>query len=209
MDLGRAGGEGAASALQKALGDGNRRVRRAAAVALGECGAASAAGALRRAVETDAAEDVVGASEIALGRLGTAGTREFLTKQLSRESRWWDSIRFGALAGLGKLRDPSLAPLFEKYTDPRQRQEVRAAALAGWEAAAPDDPKLAETFRRFTSDRNRQIREDAVRKVGERHGAQDLTLLRKLSEDPDPTVADYAREGIEETQHFTGAEAKK
>ena len=39
-------------------------------------------------------------------------------RQLARESRWWDSVRLGALLGLGKLGDPSLATTFSKYTAP-------------------------------------------------------------------------------------------
>ncbi len=59
-------------------------------------------------------------------------------RQLARESRWWDSVRLGALIGLGKLGDPSLAATFAKYTAPGYVQDVRIAALNGWLAAAPE-----------------------------------------------------------------------
>ncbi len=202
VDLGRAGGEAAAQALAKALGDRDRRVRRAAAVALGDCGGSSAAAALRHAIEGDAAEDVVAAAEMSLGGLGGAGVKEFLKRQLARESRWWDSIRLGALAGLASLDDPTLAATFEPYTDPKHRQEVRLAALDGWRGAAPDDPRLAERLRQFTSDRNRQVREDAIHRLTALHHAADLPLFRKLVEDPDPTVALLGREAIEEIEAF-------
>ena len=203
-DLGRAGGERASQALAKALADRDRRVRRAAAAALGDCGGSAAQAALRKAVESDAAEDVAAAAAISLGEIGEAGTKEFLTRQLSRESRWWDSIRFGALAGLAKLQDPTLAATFDPYTDPKYRQEVRMAALDGWRGASPDDPRLAERLRKFTSDRNRQIREDAIRRLSDLHHAEDLKLFRELSKDPDPTVAELGREAIEEIETFTG-----
>jgi HEAT repeat protein len=203
LDLGRAGGASAAQALEKALAsENNPRVRRASAIALGACGEASFAEALRRAVESDKAEDVVGASEIALGRMGAAGTKEFLLKQLSRNSRWWDSIRVSAVTGLGKLEDPSLAATFAGYVDPKHVQDLRAAAIGAWAAAAPDDPKLAELLRTMTSDRNRTIREDAVKRLAALHHESDLTLLRELETDPDPTIAYFARSGMEETEGF-------
>ncbi|HEY1435574.1 MAG TPA: M1 family aminopeptidase [Thermoanaerobaculia bacterium] len=204
LDLGKCGGADAVRSLEQALGaEPNPRVRRAVAIGLGTGGAASSAAALRRAVETDRAEDVIGAAEISLGRLGAAGTKDYLTKQLARESRYWDSVRVGALQGLGKLEDPSLSPLFASYTDLQYVQEVRAAAVAGWAAAAPDDPKLAEKLRRLTSDRNRTIRENAVQRLGALHHESDLALLRQLSGDPDPTIAQYAKEGVEGTEAFT------
>src|SRR5689334_16616339 len=187
LDLGRAGGADAARALEKALAsDANPRVRRAVAIGLGECGQASSAAALRRAIESDRAEAVIGASAISLGRLGGAGTKDYLVRQLSRPSRWWDSIRVSALTGLGKLRDASLAPVFAPYTDAQYVQDVRAAAVAAWADAAPDDPKLAEALRRLSSDRNRTIRVDAVKRLGALHHESDLPLLRELAGDPDP-----------------------
>jgi aminopeptidase N len=203
LDLGTCGGAEAVRALEQALAaEPNPRVRRAVAHGLGTGGAASSAAVLRRAIETDRAEDVIGAAEISLGRIGAAGTRDYLVKQLSRASRYWDSVRVGALQGLGKLEDASLASVFASYTDPKYVQEVRAAAVEGWAAAAPDDPKLAERLRQLTGDRNRTIRENAVQRLGALHHESDLVLLRELSGDPDPTIAEFGREGIEGTEAF-------
>jgi aminopeptidase N len=207
-DLGRIGGSAAAAALTQALGGPDPRVRRAVALALGHAGEASAAAALRRAIETDKAEDVVAAAETSLGRLRPNGTREYLTKQLDRNSRWWDSVRLGALLGLGKLDDASLSGLFERYTDPKYNQQVRLAALAGWESAAPEDPKLSAKLRALTSDRNRTVRLAAIQQLGKLHRQEDVALLQSLTKEPDPTVAQYAREGIEETQSFVGKPVK-
>ena len=202
-DLGRAGGAAAAQALVQALGDKDRRIRRAAAVALGDCGEAGSTADLRHAVESDTAEDVIAAAEISLGRLNPPGAKDLLIRQLSRESKWWDSIRFGALTGLTRLDDSSLAATFEPYTDAKYEQEVRLAALDGWRGAAPDDPKLAARLREFSADRNRQVREEAIRRLTALHHAEDLTLFRKLSEDSDPTVAELGRSAIDEIDGFT------
>ncbi len=203
LDLGRIGGSAGAAPLTKALSNPDARVRRAVALALGEAGEASAAEALRRAVETDKAEDVVAAAEISLGRLQTPGTKDYLTRQLSRESRWWDSVRIGALIGLGKLGDPTLAAVFESYMSPKQVSEVRLAALNGWTAAAPGDPKLAATLRTLASDRNRNVRLAAIQGLGKLHRTEDLAFLEALTKDPDPNVVVYAKDGIEETKAFT------
>ena len=81
-------------------------------------------------------------------------------------------------------------------------QDVRAAAIAAWAAAAPDDPKLAEALRTMTSDRNRSIRESAVKRLAALHHESDLALLRELEADPDPTIAYFAKSGAEETEGF-------
>ncbi len=202
IDLGKIGGSAVQPALAKALGSSDARVRRAAALALGHAGEASAADTLRRTVETDEAEDVVAAAEISLGRLRAPGAKDFLVRQLRRESRWWDSVCLGALMGLGKLGDPSLASTFAKYTAPGYVQEVRIAAMTGWEGAAPEDPAFAADLRRLTSDRNRSVRLAAIQKLGKLHRAEDLPLLEALQKDPDPSVVVFATDGIDEYRSF-------
>ncbi len=208
LDLGRIGGSAGAAPLVRALGHTDPRVRRAVALALGEAGEASAAEALRRAIETDRAEDVVAAAEISLGRLRAPGAKDYLTRQLSRDSRWWDSVRIGALIGLSKLGDPAVAATFEKYTGPKHVADVRLAALNGWEASAPGDPKLAATLRTLTSDRNRNVRLAAIQGLGKLHRAEDLAILEALTKDPDPNVSQFAKDGIEETKSFTAPPAQ-
>jgi aminopeptidase N len=203
LDLGRAGGADAVSALEMVLAsEPNPRVRRAVALGLGDAGAASSSAALKHAIETDRAEDVVGAAEISLGRIGAPGTKDYLVKQLSRSSRWFDGIRVAALMGLGRLDDHSLVTVFAPYTDPKYVQDVRTAAVAGWAAAAPEDPKLADRLRELSSDRNRQVREDAVKRLAAFHRESDLALLKELEGDPDPTIAYLAKSGAEETEGF-------
>jgi len=206
-DLGKIGGSSVQPVLTKALADPDPRVRRAAALALGNAGEASASEALRRAVETDRAEDVVAASEISLGRLRAPGTKEYLMRQLARESRWWDSVRLGALLGLGQLGDPTLAATFSKYTAPGYVQDVRLAALSGWLAAAPNDPNLAANLRTLASDRNRSVRLAAIQGIGKLHRAEDRALLEALQKDPDPTVAVFATDGVDELRSFTDSGA--
>jgi len=203
LDLGRIGGSAGAAPLVRALGSPDPRVRRAVALALGEAGEVSAAEALRGSIETDRAEDVVAAAEISLGRLRAPGAKDYLTRQLSRDSRWWDSVRLGALIGLSKLGDPALGGTFEKYIAPTYVADVRLVALKGWEASAPGDPKLAASLRTLTSDLNRNVRLDAIQRLGKLHRTGDLDLLEALTKDPDPNVVVFAQDGIDETKSFT------
>ena len=205
VDLGKIGGSAVQPALAKAMQAPDARVRRAAALALGHAGEASAAETLRRTIETDKAEDVVAAAEVSLGRLRAPGAKDFLVKQLGRESRWWDSVRLGALLGLGKLGDPSLAPQFAKYSGPGYVTEVRIAAMTGWETVAPEDPAFAADLRRLTSDRNRTVRLAAIQKLGKLHRAEDRALLEALLKDPDPNVVVYATDGLDELKAFAPA----
>ena len=192
-------------ALEKALGsEPNPRVRRASRSRSARRICRRSDAALRKAIETDRAEDVIGAAEISLGRIGGSGDEGLSDRSSSRaSSRWWDSIRVGAVQGLGKLEDPSLATVFSGYTDPKYVQELRAAAVAGWAAAAPDDPKLAERLRALTSDRNRSIREDAVE--ASRRAAPRVRSARFCGRSRAtriPTIARFATEGVEETEKF-------
>ena len=129
-------------------------------------------------------------------------------RQLGRESRWWDSVRLGALLGLGKLGDPSLASTFAKYAAPGYVQEVRIAAMAGWEGAAPEDPAFATDLRRLTSDRNRSVRLAAIQKLGKLHRAEDLPLLETLPKDPDPASSSSRRTGSTRYRSFAKTAAE-
>jgi hypothetical protein len=138
-----------------------------------------------------------------LGRMRAAGSVEFLKAQLRRDSRWWEAIRTGAILGLGEREDPALAPVFATYVDPRFTRSLRVAALEGWHRAAPGDPALAARLRDLTADRNRSVRETALEKLGTLHRADDVSFLRAFADaEPDPSLAQKAREAIEEIEAF-------
>ena len=203
IDLGSCG-EAAVPALDRALADPDRRLRRAVAIALGRAGGKVAVEALGRAISRDRAEDVVAAAEVSLARTAGSAARASLERQLSRDSQYWDVIRLGAIQGLAELGDAALAPTFEKFTNAEYVQDVRTVALAGWLRAAPEDPKLADTLRTLSRDRNRSVRESALEKLGSLHHAADAGLFRSLADsDPDPNVAAIARDALGEIEGFT------
>jgi HEAT repeat protein len=194
-------------ALQKALRDSDARVRRSAALALGEAGGRGTAEALRAAVEKDKAEDVAAVAAHALGRLGAPGAAEFLKAQLPRESRWWESVRLGALLGLAELEDPALVPVFRPYVETTHTAEVRLAALDGWSRAAPADEALAARLRGLVHDRTSNVRAAAIGKLGEMHREEDLAFLRDFAaEEPDNDLAAAARAAVEGIEAFVKKE---
>ncbi|MFQ5695294.1 MAG: HEAT repeat domain-containing protein, partial [Terriglobia bacterium] len=203
------GGRTAVAALMAALDDPDRRVRRAAALALGESGDLSTAAALRQTIENDQAEDVTAVAARSLGRLHAPGARGFLLQQLERDSRWWNSIRLGALLGLDELEDASLAPTFRAYTDARYQRQVRVAALEAWFHAAPGDQGLATRLRELVDDRNRNLRGKALELLGKLHRADDAAFLEDFAaREPDPNLALAAREALDEIQAFAGRQGE-
>ena len=207
LDLGRMTIAEARSALVRASADPDRRIRRAVAIALGTAAGVESETALRRMIETDPTEDVAAASEISLGRLHAAGAGQLFARQLSRDSRYWNSIRLGALIGLAQLGDPELASSFQSYTDPKWEAEVRLAALDGWHRARADDPALPARLRDLARDRNREVRLNAIGRIGELHRPADLRFLRELAEsDSDPDISEAARSAAEVIDHFVRKE---
>ena len=203
-DLGTMGGDRAGRALVAAASDEDRRVRRAAAVALGEAAGASAAQALRTLVEDDTAEDVVATAAFSLGRMHAPGAAEFLSRQLDRESSWAHAIRGGALLGLAELEEPSLVPVFSAYLAPTYPSPVRLAALDGWFRAAPEAPALAARLRELTADDNLAVRGAAIEKLGQLHRATDLAFLEQIAaSEPNENLAQAARQAVELVQAFS------
>ena len=147
---------------------------------------------------------MIGAAEISLGRLGAAGTKDYLTRQLSRPSRYWDSIRIGALVGLGKLEDPALVAALRLATSTRSTS--RKCAPQPSPAGRPrlpttrSSPSACACSRATATARSAKTPSSAS---GRCHRESDIALLRELSTDPDPTVAEFARAAIEETEGFT------
>ena len=139
-----------------------------------------------------------------VGKLRGSGARVFLERQLPRPSAWWDAIQLGVVQGLAALQDPGLAPVFERYVDPRYSRQLRQAALQGWVASAPDDPRLPVRLRELARDRNLVIRDAALNALGGLHRAEDVGFLREYAAaEPDENLAVAARGAAESIEAFT------
>jgi len=201
--LGSMGGEAATEALLAAAGDADRRVRRGVALALGAARGPAAVAGLRKIIEKDSAEDVVGVAAAGLGRTGDPAAGPLLTGLLARDSRWWNVVRLGALLGLAELADPSAVPEFRRFLDPRYERPVRLAALTGWLKAAPGDPDLPPRLRELAHDRNLQVRGAALGALGQLHRAEDRDFLEAYGRDePDLDLARAARQALETLAAF-------
>lgn len=206
LDLGTMGGTAASQALVTAFTSQQRNVRRAVAIALGQVGGSDAAQALRKTIQEDEAEEVVGVAALALGRMRAPGAAAFLQEQLSRESSWGHTISIGALLGLVELEDPDLVSVFRSFTEPRHSIQARVAALEGWVRAAPEDPELANRLREMAYDPSLTVRGEAIEKLGQLHRDQDVAFLEQLATtDPDSNIAKAAREAADLIRAFTQA----
>ncbi len=202
LALGTIGRAGAVSALVAALEDGDRNIRRAAVIGLGRAGGDVAAEALARVIETDSAEEVVGAAAAALGRIDAAAG-PFLAQLMERDSSWWNTLRIGAMLGLAELEDEQWVPLFRAYTSSDYEIELRQAALDGWTRATPSDPDLAARLRELAADDNLTMRSDALSRLGDLHRADDLPFLDAIATgEPDPNLARAARDAAATIRAF-------
>ena len=203
LDLGTMGGAAAIAALVAGLDDPNSRVRRAVVIGLGHAGGEASAQALEKAIDSDVAEEVIGAAAIALGKMRAPSARATLLAQLDRESRYYDVIRHSALTGLAELEDKSLAATFERYVDESFNHDVRQAAIVAWSAAAPDDAALQRALRKLAYDPDFGIRGTSLESLGELHHVDDLDFLRDYALTAvDPNLQKLAREAAETIGSF-------
>jgi aminopeptidase N len=202
--LGEMGGDPGADALATAAGDADRRIRRAAAIALGAAAPPEGPAVLRRLVSEDPAEDVAAAASIALGRMQAEGAADFLRNQLNRESRWWNARQHGAVTGLAYIADPKDARVFERYSSLDYDTYLRSAALWGWFEAAPHDPRLAQGLRTAAWDTAYDLRSVAIELLGQLHRAEDIPFLEDIAaRDADPNMVVYALAAADEIRSFT------
>ena len=207
LDLGAMGGTVAVAALVSALDDPNSRVRRAVAIGLGRAGGEASAKALEKAINSDSAEEVIGAAAIALGKMRAPSATTVLVAQLDRDSRYYDVIRHSALTGLAELEDESLAPLFARYVDESFNHDLRTAAIEGWARAAPYDATLQHVLRELAIDPDFGIRGTALEKMGELHHANDLDFLREYATTAvDPNLRKQAHDAAETIAGFVSEE---
>ena len=203
LSLGTIGGSVSVSALVAALDEPDNRVRRAVVIGLGRAGGRASAAALEIAINTDTAEEVIGAAAIALGKMRAPSARRVLLAQLDRKSRYYDVIRYSAVAGLAELEDESLARTFERFTDASFNHDVRQVAITGWSRAAPHDAALHRALRELANDPDDGIRATALETMGDLHGADDIEFLEQYAVTAvDPNLQKLARGAAEKIAAF-------
>ena len=184
-------GEQRTQAALKALVDASEKessahVRRAIVTALGRFESASgsaAADRLLRWIEAgDASYLVEGELRRARGRTHDERAFDVLARAFREdEYAWNDSVRQGAVDGLGHLRDARVVPVLIEALDSKQASSIRRSAMTALGRArviTSDEPTLL------------QVREAIVRSLdafdpGVRNaGARSLTQLRDLAAVP-------------------------
>ena len=133
--LAKTGGKAALDALVAGAGHKEARVRRAVANALGGFTRKPEALAALKTLAADESWHVQGDALRAIGSLRLPESRGILESRLDDKS-WHDAVAAGALDGLGRLKDVSLLPVFEKWMGVGHSIYARDAALVAYARAA-------------------------------------------------------------------------
>jgi len=206
-------GEQRTSAALKALVEASEKeadahVRRAVATALGRWDSASGSVAADRLLGWIDAGDAsyLVESEIrrALGRTHDPRAHDVLVRAFREDGHSWnDTVRQGAVDGLGHLREARVLPVLMEALDARQAPSIRRSAMTALGRAriiTSDEPTLLQVREAIT--RNLDTFDPGVRVAGARSLAQlrDLAaapiLQRLIDRDLDGRVRRVARESL-------------
>lgn len=202
--LGEIRGDGALALVDLALGSSDYRVRKAAVLALPRFAVGEAEARLRRIVAEDPASDVVGTALVALAKANPEVDAEIFEKQLMRDA-WWDEIKIACLEAIEALERPELAAIARRYAGDGYNQDVRTAALAAWEASAPDDAELHRVLLASLEEPPYPVQKHAIEALGRLAVREAAPVLEELiASAVDPTFTDLAREALEEIQRVNG-----
>jgi aminopeptidase N len=196
--LGQIRSEAALAALLDAVGLPDPRARRAVARALGEFRSPRAVPALTRLAREDRSYFVAADALRALGRSREGAVRPVLTRALRGEPSWNDTVRVGAVEGLGELGVPGTLALLRARTrygfpHPSRMAAIRALAQAG----RGDTPTLRTLLAR-TRDPYLRVRLAAIAALGRLGDDRAVPRLRRLADmaDVDGRVRRLAAEAM-------------
>ncbi len=184
-------------------GSGDYHLRKSAAIALGFQYTSGARQALRQLVRSDAESDVVAAAIVALGRVDSLVTPEYLEKQMNRAS-WYDELRSASLVAMRTMKSKEFIPLIRSCVSPGYNLRVREEALDAWVACAPEDPELHRLLATSAEHEVLLMREKAIRLLGELKVESALPILQRLARaDGDSDVRALARDAITEIRRVS------
>lgn len=203
--LGRLRTPAAEDLVEKALAAPDYRIRKAAVLALSAFGTDPARRRLKALAEEDPMTDVAATAILALARNDPKLDTGFLRRQLERDS-WYDEIRLATLLAAAELGRPEMAELARPYTGTAWNQDVRKAALAAWEAAAPQDKELHAVLLGLAKGPILKLRSYAIGKLGELYVEDAVPVLEDIAErDVDRNLTVLAREALKEIRRIRPA----
>ena len=163
--------------------DPDPRARRAVAHGLAAAGGAAADAALRRMVETDAAEDVVAVAAAGVGTLRRAGRPRVPRAPARRARRRGGTPSSSAWSRAWPTwRTPPSAPVFERYVDPRVLAHAPAGRARGMDrvrARRPAAPRAAPRAGPGPQPGHPRRGPGRPRRL---HRAEDVAFLREYAE---------------------------
>jgi aminopeptidase N len=196
--LGQIRSEAALAALLDAVGLPDPRARRAVARALGEFRSPRAVPALTRLAREDRSWFVAADALRALGRSREAAVRPILTRALRGEPSWNDTVRVGAVEGLGELGVPGTLALLRARTRYGLPHPSRMAAIRALAQAGRGDTPTLRTLLARTRDPFLRVRLAAIAALGRLGDDRAVPRLRRLADmaDVDGRVRRLAAEAL-------------
>ena len=182
--------------LIEALKGSDRNLRRKAAEALGEIGDGRAADPLAERLG-DRDRSVRMAAATALSKMGDGRGISFLFSALGSRD---EVVRIHAIRALVDAGDAVVPELRKSLRDPNFLVRCGSAIVLGENRVREAVPDLIEAL----GDSVASVRMDAAVALGKIGSPEALSALRKLTRDPDATVAYYANWAIEKIYRRKG-----
>jgi aminopeptidase N len=195
--LGAARSDEAFRCLERHVGVGHPKVRRAVVAALGAFRSERAASLLLRVATSDQSYLVEAEACRALGRTRQPAAFDVLLDALDRPS-WSDVVRAAAAEGLAALRDERALPHLSARTRYGHAQRLRIRAAHGL-AQLSDSREVRTLLEDLVDDRDPLVRLDAVRALREVDDLRSLPVLHeRLQREDDPWVRRCLKEAVRE-----------
>jgi aminopeptidase N len=185
----------AEQALLESLKDKDSRVRRAAVDGLGRYKDAKLVDKFADLIKTDPSYFVVSSSANALGQTGDPRAYQILMDTMGRDS-WGETIRGGALRGLGALKDPHALEIGLKYARPGNPEAIRGPALMVLAEVGKGNDEVLGILTAALKEQSEQVVFSALQAIGTLGDRRAVPALEELSHRPDLAGIGFAQQFI-------------
>jgi aminopeptidase N len=175
--------EAAKEALLTALNDKDSKVRRAAVQSLATMKDQTLADRYIELIHKDPSYFVVADAATALGQSGSPKAFPALLESLKMDS-WNDTIRGGAMGGLGYLKDPRSYDIALKYAAPGNSPALRAAAMSLLVATGKGKEGVLEILVAGLKDPSFDIKAGALQAMMALGDVRAIPALEELAKQP-------------------------
>ncbi len=200
----------AKQALLAALNDKDSKVRRAAVQSLAPMKDQNLADRLIELIRKDPSYFVVAEAATALGQSQSPKAYPVLVEALKLDS-WSDTIRAGAMGGLGWLKDPRSFDIALKYAAPGHSPTLRAAAMSILGATGKGKTGVLEILLAGLQDSSVEIKFGALQAMIALGDARAIPVLEEFAKQPGlpPFAIQFINGAINQIKKNSGKTGEK